>query len=142
MIWNLRIILAVLVAAGMIATVAANRAAGGDTVDNPAQIIGAVFLGPLCSGTPTGGGNTESDCKRDYRPVNVRLRIVRVDGDKRRRTVRSGPDGRFALQVPAGEYAIRVLPVRGAGPTGDPRQLTLEPGEVEDVIIDYDTGIR
>jgi hypothetical protein len=126
------------IAALAVAAVVASAGSGTDE----ARIRGAVFLGPLCGGEPRGGGEPPRSCSRNYRPLRAPIRFVRLDQRMRSRRVRSGADGRFEIELPAGVYRLDPLPARGSSGAQPPRELTLAPGEVRDVIVDYDAGKR
>jgi hypothetical protein len=50
-------------------------------------------------------------------------------------------DGTFSVQLPAGEYTVEAQPVEGLLGTPAPIELTVV-GEVSDIDLAYDTGIR
>jgi hypothetical protein len=119
---------------------AVERASGGGGSDR-AQIRGAVFVGPLCGGEP-GGGTRRPRCRINFRPIRARIRFVRQDESAPARSVQSGADGRFSIELPAGTYELQPLAARNTTGAGDPRRLTFTAGQVDDVIIDYDQGLR
>lgn len=109
---------------------------GGPTPGpTPAElgIRGVVLLGPTCPVV-----SRSSPC---VRPYVARLAIL--DGDDQVVTeVTSGPDGRFEVTLPPGEYTIQPIPGGQPVPNARPIAVAVSEGEYTDVEIDYDTGIR
>lgn len=68
------------------------------------------------------------------------MRILR-GGDLVERAV-TGADGRFAADVPAGDYRLEPQPVPGALGTPAPSRVAVGAGETARVAVRYDTGIR
>jgi hypothetical protein len=132
------VVTAVALTAGVASAVAGTL---GDTAPDTADVRGAVFLGPICGGEPTGDGG-ERRCPRKYKPLRARIRFVRLDEPRSARTVKSSRDGRFRVTLPAGRYRVDPLAARGSSGAQGSREIELRAGDVEDLIVDYDTGIR
>jgi len=104
----------------------------------PSGIRGVVLLGPTCPGGPDPGANDPVPCVTPYaaRLVVLDAESVPVAG------ITSGPDGKFQVDLPPGEYV--VAPATGADtyPIAQPVSVVVSPGSYAEVEINYDTGIR
>jgi len=109
-----------------------------ETPAPPSGIRGTVLLGPTCPGGPDPGANDPVPCVTPYaaRLVVLDAESVPVAG------ITSGPDGKFQVDLPPGEYV--VAPATGADtyPIAQPVSVVVSPGSYAEVEINYDTGIR
>ncbi len=123
-----------MLAAGMLVVGACSTAAATPSPSRVASgIRGSVILGPTCAVQQSGA----SPCLTPYAAT-----IVVTDSDERpvARTT-AGPDGRFQVELPPGEYVI--LPQPGNPfPQAQPLDVTVNAGQFADVQINYDTGVR
>jgi len=107
-------------------------AACGAAVPANTGIRGTVLAGPACPGP----ARLDSPCPDQ--PVAVKLLFLR-NGTAQVASVMSGQDGRFKVDLPAGNYEVR-----GAGGLPFVRGMTVTvpvDGYVE-VTLNADTGIR
>ncbi len=94
-------------------------------------IAGLVLVGPECR-QPT----EASPCLAAYV-----ARIVIADNDGRRLSeATSGPDGRFVVMLPPGEYVLQPVPGGDPWPRAEARSVTVVEGELSEVEIDYERG--
>jgi len=97
-------------------------------------IQGIVLLGPVC---PTSGPEA-SPC---LTPYAASLVITDTDGNVITR-VASGPDGKFQVLLPPGDYVIQPDNGPDGNPSSIPQPVTVAPDEFEQVEVDYDSGLR
>jgi hypothetical protein len=97
-------------------------------------IRGIVLLSPTCAAQPV-------DASPCVTPYAAQLVIVDASGN-RVAGVASGPDGRFEITLPPGDYVIQPTPGPDGVPSGTPLSVTVVPDTWAEVEIDYDTGIR
>jgi hypothetical protein len=101
-------------------------------------ITGVVTAGPVC---PVVTEPPDPDC--DDRPVAGAEIVVRDASGETVATVRSGEDGTFSVDVPAGRYELVPQPMEGLMGTAGPVEVAVEEGVPAGPIeIIYDTGIR
>jgi hypothetical protein len=111
--------------------------AGGRTPSS--GIAGRVLAGPTC---PVERVPPSPQCAP--RPLAARLRIHPVGKRSPVEVVRSGPDGRFRVRLPPGNYVLRPLAEPGSAfprPPA-PRDVRVHAWRFTSVTITYDTGIR
>jgi hypothetical protein len=114
-------------------TVAASSAAG--------NLSGVATAGPVCPVERPG----DSACAP--RPVvGAVIVVTRPDGTELAR-VTTALDGRFSLELPAGEYLLVPQPVEGLHGTASAVPFTVgstdQPGPSPSLLhVEYDTGIR
>lgn len=102
----------------------------------PSGIRGTVSLGPTCPG-PVDPSATQEPC---VTPYSAQLAILDGEGNVVAR-VTSGADGKFAVDLPPGEYT--VAPQNGDPvPSAQSQPVTVTAGEYTEIEINYDTGIR
>lgn len=102
----------------------------------PTGIQGQVLAGPQCAVEQAGSPCPDS-------PLAVTLGI-RKAGNQTGSPIVTGDDGRFRTEVEPGDYEVVPLPVGDSPiplPPG-PIAVTVEEGEMAEVTITYDTGIR
>ena len=97
-----------------------------------AEVTGLTVAGPRCPVQ-----SADNPCPPT--PVSVHILVEDRNGH-RVTTFQSGPDGRFDIRLPAGEYTFSTTDP--AGPRLTPRRITLVAGVVYNVRLDLDTGIR
>ena len=97
-----------------------------------AEVTGLTVAGPRC---PV----QSADNRCPPTPVSVRILVEDRNGH-RVTTFQSGPDGRFDIRLPAGEYTFSTTDP--AGPRLAPRRITLVAGGIYDIRLELDTGIR
>jgi len=109
-----------------------------DTPPPPSGIRGLILLGPTCPVEASPGANDPVPCLTPYAATLVVLDSENV----KVATVTSGPDGKFSVDVPPGEYV--VAPESGADsyPIANPVSVTVVSGQYAEVQVNYDTGIR
>jgi hypothetical protein len=106
---------------------------GNESPALPSGIRGTVLLGPTC---PV----EREDMPPCVTPYAATLAILNSENAVVTR-VNSGPDGRFEVSLPPGDYVI--APESGDPyPIAQPLSVTVTPGQYEEVEINYDTGIR
>ena len=98
------------------------------------EVAGTVSASPTC---PV----ERADQPCPPRPVQTEVRAVRADGSVAARA-RSGADGRFRLEVPAGRYRLQADYPSGPGGGCAPVDIVVESRALDHVDIDCDTGIR
>lgn len=99
-------------------------------------IRGRVLIGPQCPVV-----HVESPCP-DL-PFDAEIRVVRADSEEVVATVRSGPDGRFLVALPPGDYVLEpVPPTPGDLPRAAPVPVTVGAHRFTSVTVVFDTGIR
>ena len=96
-------------------------------------IRGRVILGPTCPVQRSG----QTPC---LTPYTATLVLTDRDGKEVARTT-SAQDGRFQFAVRPGQYTIQPQPGQPF-PQAQPLDVTVVPGQVLEVEINYDTGIR
>ncbi len=101
-------------------------------------IRGTVLLAPTCAG---GGDPGAYDPVLCVTPYAATLVVLDTEG-ARVAQITSGPDGKFQVDLPPGEYV--VTPATGADtyPIAQPVSVTVSTGQYAEVEINYDTGIR
>jgi hypothetical protein len=108
--------------------------------DEPAQrvtVSGTVVSGPTC---PVLTEPPDPAC--DDRPVaDAEILIVESAGDEVSR-VRTDVEGRFSVELEAGEYRIVPQPVEGLMGTAPEVGIVVHETDVDVGLIAYDTGIR
>jgi hypothetical protein len=105
------------------------------------NVSGVAVAGPVCPVEQPG----DSACAP--RPVGGAVIVVtRPDGSEVAR-VTTAPDGKFSLDLPAGQYLLVPQPVQGLLGTAPSVPITLGPTDQpgpspSPVQVGYDTGIR
>lgn len=101
-------------------------------------IRGTVLLAPTCPGGQDPGAYDPVLCVTPYAASMV---VLDSEG-ARAAGITSGPDGKFQVDLPPGEYLI--TPATGADtyPIAPPVSVTVATGQYAEVQINYDTGIR
>jgi hypothetical protein len=131
--------LVALVAAGMVGCAKQASGPGGGTTGSTggdSGINGLVTLGPLCPVE-----RVDSPCPD--KPLAAQIQVKGASGDVVT-TVRSGPDGRFTVSLPPGDYVLQGLsPTPGNPfPIGGSVTATVRPHRFTEVTVTFDTGIR
>jgi hypothetical protein len=110
---------------------------GGEEPDIPQDsgIAGLVLIGPQC---PV----VQEDVPCPDEPFEAELRVRGVDGDAVAAT-RSGPDGRFRIELAPGRYAVEpVTPNPGAPPQAATVEVEVTPHVFVELTITFDSGLR
>jgi hypothetical protein len=109
-----------------------------------ATVRGQVLAGPGCpvetapaDGSASGGGDECAD-----RPTAARIQVTSVNSGSVVATVRSDADGRFRVDLPAGQFELQALGLADPGVVGPPLLVRVRPGRVTDAVVHVDTGIR
>jgi hypothetical protein len=109
-----------------------------------ATVRGQVLAGPGCpvetapaDGSASGGGDGCAD-----RPTAARIQVTSVNSGSVVATVRSDADGRFRVDLPAGQFELQALGLADPGVVGPPLLVRVRPGRVTDAVVHVDTGIR
>ena len=121
----------------LVAALLAAVAACGAAVKAPADsgVKGRVFIGPLCPVVQEGVPCPDA-------PYEASIRVRRASG-KVVKTVRSGEDGRFRVNLAPGRYMLVPLsPHEGAPPYAGPLTVRVRAHGFTRVTISYDSGIR
>lgn len=111
---------------------------GGGVAESWGTILGTVLLGPTC---PVLQNPPDPNCAD--RPYQIDLALTSVDQSRVIKEFSSDVYGRFRIEVPAGEYAIRTAAAANVLPycsTNEPIQVSVN-GTTE-VAVYCDTGIR
>jgi hypothetical protein len=131
------------------------------TISPDTGIRGIVLLGPTCAVQPgpTGGaepgvtpspvGTPDPSFTPGPAPTAADpcvtpfvAEIVILDRRNAEVTrVRSGPDGRFEVLLPPGDYTVAPVP-GDPYPTAPAQAVSVTAGEFTEIEIDYDSGIR
>ncbi len=99
-------------------------------------IEGVVTLGPTCPAVEIG-----KECPS--RPFETNLSIREVSSDRIVATVRSGPDGRFRVDLPPGAYIVEPPEVKViAAPRAKPLRVTVEMNRYTRVELKFESGVR
>lgn len=132
--------LPLLLALAALVAVACGEVPGPSTTTSPASgsgVAGVVLAGPVCPVVPD---PPESGC--EDRPVpGAVIEVVRPDGS-RVAVVQSDASGRFALDLAPGSYRLIPQPVEGLLGTAPPLDVVVGAGEMLELNVSYDTGIR
>jgi hypothetical protein len=108
----------------------------------PGQAPGAVVSGTAVSGPSCPVVTEPPDPACDDRPVaGAEMVIVDEAGNEVAR-VRTDGDGRFSVELEAGEYLLIPQPVEGLRGTPLEVGLAVDETDVDVGLISYDTGIR
>jgi hypothetical protein len=117
----------------LVTAVAACGAAAKPPADS--GIRGRVFIGPQCPVVQEGVPCPDA-------PYEASIRVRRESG-KLVKTVRSGKDGRFRVNLAPGRYVLEPLsPNEGAPPYAGPVTVRVRAHVFTPVTITYDSGIR
>ena len=131
-------LLGLLLTLGLVVSACGPERQAGNETPSPtvptSGIRGIVLLGPVC---PTESAES-SPCLTPYAATLV---ITDSDGNVITR-VSSGPDGRFEVLLPPGDYVIQPDNGPDGNPSSIPQPVTVGPDEFEQVEVDYDTGLR
>ncbi|HKO32107.1 MAG TPA: carboxypeptidase-like regulatory domain-containing protein, partial [Candidatus Limnocylindria bacterium] len=107
-------------------------------VASPAiTVSGKAVAGPTC---PAVTDPPQSGCG-DRSVAGAKLVIVDEAGNEVS-TATTGDDGRFRLDLPPGTYEVQPQPVDGLMGTAPPVSVTVVMGQLAEVTVSYDTGIR
>jgi hypothetical protein len=99
-------------------------------------IVGTAVAGPTCPVV------RENDPSCDPRPVpGVTLVVKTLDGSEVA-TVETDAAGRFAFEVPAGNYTLEAEQTQAFPMAPAPVAVTVLPNVRTDVTLEFDTGIR
>jgi hypothetical protein len=120
--------------AGALALGACAPVGASPTPSSPdSGLRGTILIGPTCPVEIAG----QSPCVKPYPGMLV---VTDSDGREVARTT-AAADGTFAIALPPGDYVI--LPQPGDPfPQAQPIDVTVVPGQFEDVQVNYDSGIR
>lgn len=122
-----------------IAALALALVACGDDANDGALdsgIRGQALAGPQCPVVQEGSPCPDA-------PVEASVDVLSATGD-RVTTFTTGADGRFELDLPAGEYTLDPLPPDPGNryPIGVQQAVKVASGRFTEIVIEYDTGIR
>jgi hypothetical protein len=127
--WLAKAVVAGAIALGACAPVGASPTAS--SLDS--GVRGTVLIGPTCPVEIAG----QSPCVKPYPGVLI---VTDSDGKEVARTT-AAADGTFSISLPPADYVI--LPQPGNPfPQAQPIDVTVVPGQFEDVQVNYDSGIR
>ncbi|HUP83632.1 MAG TPA: hypothetical protein VM284_05510 [Candidatus Limnocylindria bacterium] len=108
-----------------------------DTPPPPSGIKGTVLLGPTCPVEQSPAANS-SPCLAPYAATLV----VLDDEGVKVTTVTSGDDGKFQIDLPAGDYVVTPEGGTDTYPIAQPQSVTVAAGVYTEIEVNYDTGIR
>jgi hypothetical protein len=116
-------------------------ACGGDggastTVAPTFAVSGYAHAGPVCPVE-----TTPPDPSCEDRPVGGAVIRVLDSAGVVIAEATAAVDGTFTVELPAGTYTLVAQPVEGLMGTPPPMELVVQ-GDVDDVDLPYDTGIR
>jgi hypothetical protein len=111
-----------------------------DTPPPPSGIRGLVLLGPTCPG-PVDASPGDSGPQPCVTPYAAELVVLDSESVKVA-SVTSGPDGRFSVDVPPGDYIVAPESGTDSYPIANPVSVTVVAGQYIEIQINYDTGIR
>jgi hypothetical protein len=100
-------------------------------------VAGLVTSGPTC---PVQQDPPDPTCAD--RPVPGATMLIRDSRDDVYSEVTTDADGRFRVELPAGDYVIEPQPVVGLLGTAQAIGFAVGPGPAVELTIQYDTGIR
>lgn len=139
MSWHRRSALGIVALLGMLVLAGCSEIGIPIETPTPASgIRGTVLLAPTCPGGQDPGAYDPVLCVTPYAAS-----LVVLDAESARvASITSGPDGKFQVDLPPGEYV--VTPATGADtyPIAQPVSVVVSTGQYADVQINYDTGIR
>ena len=114
------------------ADAAASDAGGGRT-----GIAARATAGPVC---PVEKIPPDPACAA--RPVAGAVIVVRDPSGAEIARATTGADGTFFAELAHGGYVVEARPAKGLMGTPGPQNVTVDPGVVSTIQLDYDTGIR
>jgi hypothetical protein len=130
-------ILVVILGVYVIKTDIAIAPSDGVSHETRTGIAGTVTIGPTC---PVVHYPPDGTC--EDRPYQADFKITRKGSLlPLSRTVSSGKDGTFNIDVPPGEYTIMPV-LKAAMPHASPQEVTVVAGTTTQVHIMFDSGIR
>jgi Carboxypeptidase regulatory-like domain len=106
---------------------------GAEAGDGSSGIRGRALAGPRCPIETAGSPCPDAPWQGTVVATEV--------GSNERHTVATDVDGRFRLALPPGTYEL-TIDADGELPFAKPQRVTIDEGEVVDVIVSVDTGIR
>ena len=102
----------------------------------PGTLSGVVTIGPACPGP------SRADRPCPPKPFEAEIRIVPKSGGAAK-SIRSDAEGRFRLQLPAGDYRLEPVDGTPAGVPSSPiQEVSIASGKTTEVRIRYESGIR
>lgn len=100
-------------------------------------IVGTVLLGPTC---PVVSDPPDPACAD--RPYETSLAITTADQSRVIKEIKSDPSGRFQVDVPPGEYAIRSSAAANVLPYCALESVIVPVNDSVEVTVNCDSGIR
>ena len=119
------------VLAALIATACGGAAGGGD---DRGRVAGQVHLGPMC---PV---ETQASPCPDQPLSDATIEAVK-DGSVIATAV-TDAEGRFSIELEAGDYAVRVALGTDPARSSQPVEVTVRVGEATSIDLTVDSGIR
>jgi len=116
---------------------AATPATPGPATSTRTGITGQVVAGPQC---PVERVPPDSRCAD--RPTEATIQVVDATTGRTAATVRTTPDGRFTIALPAGRYEVQVLDPAGGMAAKPIPPVTVSDTGMTEVTLTVDTGIR
>ena len=101
------------------------------------RLEGIAVAGPIC---PVVTDPPQSGC--EDRPVEGARLVIVDDEGAEVMTATTGADGRFEVELAPGTYEVQPQPVEGLMHTAEPVSAVVPIGDLVEVTISYDTGIR
>jgi hypothetical protein len=107
-------------------------------------VTGAVVAGPGCpvQQQPAEGQPDKQRGVCEEQAVQADIRVLEVRSGRVVTTVRSSADGRFRIELPAGQYELQVLRPADRSASGPPQLIVVRPHAFSQATLQFDTGIR
>ena len=107
-------------------------------------VRGQVLAGPRCpvESAPADGSTTRDHDECADTPTRARIRVTAISTGSVLATARSDADGRFQVDLPAGQYELQALELDQPVEQGPPLLVSVRPDRVTDAVVRVDTGIR
>lgn len=109
-----------------------------ETPPPPSGIKGTVLLGPTCAIEASPGDNNPVPCVTPY----VATLVILDNEGVKVKTVTSGSDGKFQVDLPPGDYVVTPDSGSDSYPVAQPQSVSVSAGVYTEIQVNYDTGIR
>ena len=92
--------------------------------------------------TPTSPVLRANMPRPDPAPFETTLVVVTAGEGREVARLKTGPDGRFRVSLPPGQYIVKPQTEGRRWPRGGEQEVTVTPGKFSQVTITFDSGIR
>jgi hypothetical protein len=115
-----------------------------DGPPSDATLRGQVLAGPNCpvETAPADGSAPVGDDECADQPTAARIQITAISTGTVVATVRSDANGRFQVDLPAGQFDLQALGLANSEVAGPPLLVRVRAGQVTNTVVHLDTGIR